>query len=121
MPFLFSQLKICRRRSPATEHGAMMKKSIASSSATAGLLDLGVVLGQSQTFSLIAGRCSAAQAAGLHRLRKEKQYTRLTPHWSEFCTSYLKMSRSQVDHVISLYEEFGPAYFEVSDRKSTRL
>jgi hypothetical protein len=35
----------------------------------AELLDLGSVLGQNLTFGLVAGRCSAAQAASLRRLR----------------------------------------------------
>ena len=30
-------------------------------------LNLGAALGENRAFSLIAGRCSAAQAAGLHR------------------------------------------------------
>jgi hypothetical protein len=43
----------------------------------AGLLDLGVVLGESMTFGLVAGRTAAARAACLHRLREEKLYRRL--------------------------------------------
>jgi hypothetical protein len=49
-----------------------MKKSVIElSHEGAGLLDLGVALRQNQAFSLVAGRCSAAQAATLLRLRKE--------------------------------------------------
>ena len=36
------------------------------------LVGLGVVLGQNQTFGLLAGRCSAAQAETIRRLRVEK-------------------------------------------------
>jgi len=79
-----------------------------------GLLDLGVALGQHQTFSLMAGRCSAAQAAGLRRLREEKNYKRCTPHWEDFCPNYLKISRSEADKIIRLWEEFGVGYFEVA-------
>ena len=79
-----------------------------------GLLDLGIVLGQHQTFSLMAGRCSAAQAAGLRCLREEKKYKRCTPHWENFCPNYLKMSRSEADKIIRLWEEFGAGYFEVA-------
>jgi hypothetical protein len=79
-----------------------------------GLLDLGVALGRNQTFSLLAGRCSAAQAAGLRRLREEKKYQRCTPNWEDFCPNYLKMSRSEADKIIRLWEEFGAGYFDVA-------
>jgi hypothetical protein len=48
---------------------------------SAAWLDLGGVLGQNHAFGLIAGRCSAAQAAGLHRLREQKLYKRCAPTW----------------------------------------
>jgi hypothetical protein len=79
-----------------------------------GLLDLGVALGRNQTFGLMAGRCSAAQAAGLRRLREEKKYKRCTPLWEDFCPNYLKMSRAEADKIIRLWEEFGAGYFEVA-------
>jgi len=46
---------------------------------SAALLDLGVAPGQNHPFGLIAGRCSAAQAAGLRRLREEKLNKRFSP------------------------------------------
>lgn len=61
----------------------------------AALLELGVALGQNHAFGLIAGRCSAAQAEGLRRLREEKLYKRCTEKWNDFCPRYLKMSRSE--------------------------
>lgn len=51
----------------------------------AALLELGIALGQNHAFGLIAGRCSAAQAEGLRRLREEKQYQRCTDKWDDFC------------------------------------
>jgi len=36
--------------------------------------DLGMVLGQNQTFGFPAGRCSAAQAENIRRLRNEELY-----------------------------------------------
>jgi len=81
---------------------------------TAAALDLGLLLGRSQAFGLIAGRCSAAQAQNLSRLRKEQNYKQLTPHWRDFCSRYLKISQTQADQIISLWEEFGPGYFEVA-------
>jgi hypothetical protein len=37
------------------------------------LLDLGRILGENHAFGVVAGRCTAAQAAGLLRLRKGKR------------------------------------------------
>ena len=89
-----------------------MDKPIAElSDADAALLDLGVALGQNYAFAVVAGRCSAAQAAGLRRLREEKLYKRCTENWDRFCTTYLKISRAEVDRMIRLWDEFGAGYF----------
>jgi len=80
----------------------------------AALLDLGAILGQNLAFSLVAGRCSAAAAEGLRRLREEKLYKRCTEKWDDFCPKYLKISRVEADRTIRLWEEFGTAYFELS-------
>jgi hypothetical protein len=80
----------------------------------AGLLDLGSVMGQCHTFGAIAGRCSAAHAATLKRLREERCYLRVSANWRAFCNEYLKMSQTQADHIIRLWEEFGAGYFELA-------
>jgi len=80
----------------------------------AALLDLGAILGQNLAFSLVAGRCSAAAAEGLRHLREEKLYKRCTEKWDDFCPKYLKISRVEADRTIKLWEEFGCAYFELS-------
>ncbi|MBV8902336.1 MAG: hypothetical protein JOZ22_01770 [Acidobacteriia bacterium] len=85
-----------------------------SGAEAADTLEVGALLGKNHAFGLIAGRCSAAQAESLSRLRREQKYKRITPHWRDFCSQYLKMSQTQVDHVIGLWEEFGAAYFEVA-------
>ena len=77
-------------------------------------LDLGLLLGQNQTFGLVAGRCSAAQAASLRRLRQEEKYKRLTPRWRDFCAQYLRMSGSEADRIIQHLDEFGPGYFDLA-------
>jgi hypothetical protein len=93
----------------------MMNKPLSEMAPTdAALLDLGVILGQNQAFGLIAGRCSAAQAESLSRLRQEKLYQRCAPRWDDFCPKYLKISRVEADRTIKLWQEFGPAYFELS-------
>ncbi len=78
------------------------------------MLDLGSVLGQNQAFGLIAGRCSAAQAASLRRLREDKKYKLVTPYRRDFCSRYLSISGPQADYIIGLWEEFGAPYFEVA-------
>jgi hypothetical protein len=45
-----------------------------TAAADAALMELGFALGQSHTFGLVAGRCSAAQAQGLRQLRESKLY-----------------------------------------------
>src|SRR3954470_13287896 len=77
-------------------------------------LDMGILLGHSQAFALIAGRCSAAQASAIRRLRNEKLYRSVTAKWGDFCATHLKMSKRNADQIIALFDEFGPAYFEVS-------
>jgi hypothetical protein len=80
----------------------------------AALLDLGVVLGQTHAFALVAGRRSAAQANGIRRLREEKLYKRCATSWREFCPKYLKISQVEADRTIKLLEEFGAEYFDLS-------
>jgi hypothetical protein len=75
-------------------------------------LESGKVLGQSIAFGIIAGRCSAAQAAAIRQLHHDKVHTRFGLKWREFCPKHLKMSGSQADVIIRLLEEFGPDYFE---------
>ena len=78
------------------------------------LVELGFALGQSHTFGLVAGRCSAAQAQGIRHLREEKLFKRLCEKWDDFCPRYLRMSRAEADRIIRHLQEFGPAYFELS-------
>ena len=92
----------------------MQKSTIELTDDVAAVLDLGVALGQNQAFSLVAGRCSAAQAATLMRLRQDKKYLKCASNWREFCTAYLKMSGSEADKIIRLWEEFGANYFELA-------
>ena len=78
------------------------------------VLDLGFALGQNHAFGLIAGRCSAAQAETLRRVREEKLYFKLNPVWKDFCPEYLGMSSAHADQVIRVLREFGPSYFALS-------
>jgi len=78
------------------------------------LLNLGDILGQQRTLGVVAGKCSAGQAATLHRLREQKLYKRITPHWEEFCSNCLKISATEANRTIRYWQEFGPAFFELA-------
>lgn len=80
----------------------------------ADALDLGQVLGQNQTFGMIAGHCSAAQAVTLRRLHDAEKFKLLTPRWRDFCAQYLKISGAEADRILHCLEEFGPRYFELT-------
>jgi hypothetical protein len=95
--------------------GVVTEKTVTEmSDSDAALFDLGVVLGQTHAFIMVAGRCSAAQAQGLKHMREEKLYKRCTESWADFCDTYLKISRTEADRTIRLLEEFGPTYFDLS-------
>jgi hypothetical protein len=77
-------------------------------------LDLGAWLGRKQAFSLLAGKCSAADAECLRNLKAQKAYKALCRSWEEFCRKHVGVSRSAAEKTISLLNEFGPQYFELS-------
>jgi hypothetical protein len=77
-------------------------------------LDLGRVLGQRRAFVALGGRCSAAHAELLRRVRDEKLYLAIAPSWRAFCGSHLAISRRHADYLIGLLKRFGPIYFELS-------
>jgi hypothetical protein len=76
--------------------------------------NLARLLGRREAFSIVAARCSAADAEILRRVRDEKLYVALASGWDEFCTSHLHMSRANANRVIGWLNEFGPQYFEVA-------
>ncbi|SPF53786.1 conserved hypothetical protein [Candidatus Sulfopaludibacter sp. SbA4] len=80
----------------------------------AGTLRLGAVLGQIFAMGTVAGGCSAVRARLLKDLRDSKEYKVCCSEWKQFCPEFLKMSRTQVDRIISLYEQYGDQYFELS-------
>jgi hypothetical protein len=77
-------------------------------------VQLGILLGRRQAFSLIAGRCSAADAACLREIRKQKSYKSIAKNWTEFCSQHLGMSHTQANRIIGYLDEFGPEYFELA-------
>src|SRR5262249_775065 len=78
------------------------------------LLDIGVLVGQRRAFGMISGRCMAAQADCVRRLRDEKTYLTFAPNWAEFCQRYLKIPKRSADRTIALLKKLGPLYFETA-------
>ena len=71
-------------------------------------------LGRREAFSLVAGRCSAADAECIRRIRDEKLYLSRAPDWPTFCNDHLHMSKTKANHLIWLLAKFGPEYFHVT-------
>jgi hypothetical protein len=77
-------------------------------------IEMGSWLGRKQAFSGIAGRCSAADAVCILKLREEKKYKASGLTWEEFCTVHLGISRALADKTIRLLQEFGETYFHLA-------
>lgn len=90
-----------------------MKEVKQHSEGLAGV-ELGRWLGRREAFAAVAGKCSAAEAESLRRIRDERTYLQLDRSWEEFCAKRLGTSRRQVDRTLRLLDEFGPAYFHVA-------
>jgi hypothetical protein len=78
-------------------------------------LDLGAWIGRGQAFSFVANHCSAAQAECLARIRNDGLYKALNLTWDEFCKQHAGASRAHADEIIRRLEEFGAAYFRLSE------
>ena len=78
------------------------------------VLELGIMLGQRRAFGMVAGRCSAAQAECLRKVRDEKTYLKFATNWAEFCERQLKISKRTADRAIALLKKHGTLYFETA-------
>ena len=79
------------------------------------LLEVGTWIGRRQAFGLMASKCSFADATSLKYLREGRQYKEAGLTWDEFCTRHLGISKTHADRIISQLEEFGSAYFALSE------
>ena len=79
------------------------------------LFRLGALTGQHRAFSLVANRCSAADAEALKTIRDEELYKDLGYTWDEFCVKYAGISRSYGDQHIRCFEEYGDAYRHMAE------
>jgi hypothetical protein len=78
-------------------------------------IDAGAWVGRQQAFAMIANRCSAAQALCLKQVRESRLFEKLELTWEEFCKEFAGISRAQADRLIQQHEEFGDAYFRLSE------
>ena len=78
------------------------------------VFELGTWVGRRQAFGLIANKCSATDAECLKQIRESKRYKSVEADWDEFCPRHLGLSRSHADRLIHQLEEFGTAYFALS-------
>jgi len=79
------------------------------------LLEVGTWIGRRQAFGLMASKCSFADASSLKYLRDGRQYREAGMTWDEFCTRHLGISKTHADRIISQLDEFGTAYFALSE------
>lgn len=77
-------------------------------------LEVGKWVGRKQAFALMAGRCSAADAECLRRIRDKKEYRALDLSWAEFCKRHMGIERSTADRIVRQLEEFGPEFFALT-------
>jgi hypothetical protein len=91
-----------------------MENELEVNSAVEQALELGVLVGQRKAFSMVAGRCSAAQAECLRKIRDEKLYLRFAENWDDYCERYLKISRRTADRFIYYLKKYGVLYYEVT-------
>ena len=73
--------------------------------------ELWKMMGRREAFSLVAGRCSAADVESLRRIKEGKLYEPLGCTWAEFCLRHLNVSRRKVDLEIGYLKHHGPEFF----------
>ena len=77
--------------------------------------DLGSWLGLQKAFATVAGSCSAARAQCLKQVRDSHLLDEIGLTWDEFCKDYAGISRPHADSLIRQYDQFGDAYFRLSE------
>jgi hypothetical protein len=90
------------------------RKSMEPISTIDEAFDVGAWVGRRQAFALVAGRCSAADADILSKIREEKLFRTIEATWEDFCIKRLGMTRSYVDRMIRLYKELGPEFSKLN-------
>jgi hypothetical protein len=60
-------------------------------------IESGAWVGRQQAFAVIAGKCSAAQAAALQEIKQSRVYESLGLTWQEYCPRFAGMTREGTD------------------------
>ena len=68
--------------------GVCMNEIEKPSEAMEQALELGILVGQRQAFSAVAGRCTAAQVDAMRRMRDGKLYLHFAPNWASTARSF---------------------------------
>ena len=77
--------------------------------------EFGSWLGLQKAFAVVAGSCSAARAQCLKQVRDSHILDETGFTWEEFCKDSVGLSRQHADNLIRQYEQFGDAYFRLSE------
>ena len=77
--------------------------------------DFGSWLGLQKAFAAVASSCSAARAQCLKQVRESHLLDETGFTWDEFCKEFVGISRQHADNLIRQYEQFGDAYFRLSE------
>jgi hypothetical protein len=76
--------------------------------------ELGKILSDRKALRMVDGRCSAAQAECLTKLRDRKLYLCRSATWDQFCPRYLGITKLFANRAISALEAFGPSFFDLA-------
>jgi hypothetical protein len=77
--------------------------------------DLGAWIGLQKAFAAVGGSCSAARAQCLKQVRDSHMLDDLGLTWDEFCKDCAGISRPHADSLIRQYDQFGDAYFRLTE------
>jgi hypothetical protein len=72
-------------------------------------------VGRQQAFAVMASKCTLAQAECLRQMRDSRAYAAYGLTWDQFCRQHAGIARSQADRLIHQLNEFGAAYFRLSE------
>ena len=72
-------------------------------------------VGRQQAFAVMASKCTLAQAECLRKMRDTRAYEAYGLTWEQFCRQHAGIARSQADRLIHQLNEFGAAYFRLSE------
>src|SRR5687768_541189 len=73
------------------------------------------MLARSQSFGTAGGRCTAADAVCIRRMREEKLFKQRADTWESFCPKFLGITKTHANRIIRWLDAFGPNYFAIAE------